>query len=97
MTGEVTIRGRVLPIGGLREKSMAAYRGGIKTVFIPKDNIADIDEVDTVVKENVRFVPVSDVDEIIRCAYSEPDSEKKESPVFSPVIKSPISAGRISQ
>ncbi len=97
MTGEVTIRGRVLPIGGLREKSMAAYSGGIKTVFIPKDNIADLDEVDTVVKENVRFVPVSDVDEIIRCAYSEPDSEKKENPVFPPVIKSPISAGRISQ
>ena len=65
MTGEVTIRGRVLPIGGLREKSMAAYSGGVKTVFIPKDNIADLDDVDEVVKKNIRFIPVSDVDEII--------------------------------
>lgn len=97
MTGEVTIRGRVLPIGGLREKSMAAYTGGIKTVFIPKDNIADLDEVDPVVKENVRFIPVSDVDEIISRAYSEPDKEKKESNVFPPVIKTPINTGRISQ
>lgn len=65
MTGEVTIRGRVLPIGGLREKSMAAYSGGVKTVFIPKDNIADLDDVDEVVKKNIRFIPVSDIDEII--------------------------------
>ena len=66
MTGEVTIRGRVLPIGGLKEKSMAAYRGGVKTVFIPKDNVADLDEVDETVKANVRFIPVSSVDEIIK-------------------------------
>ena len=66
MTGEVTIRGRVLPIGGLKEKSMAAYRGGVKTVFIPKDNLADLQEVDETVKANVRFVPVSSVDEIIK-------------------------------
>lgn len=66
MTGEVTIRGRVLPIGGLKEKSMAAYRGGVKTVFIPKDNVADLDEVDETVKANVRFIPVSNVDEIIK-------------------------------
>lgn len=65
MTGEVTIRGRVLPIGGLREKSMAAYAGGVKTVFIPKDNVADLDDVDDTVKKNVSFIPVSDVDEII--------------------------------
>ena len=66
MTGEVTIRGRVLPIGGLKEKSMAAYRGGVKTVFIPKDNIADLDEVDETVKANICFIPVSNVDEIIK-------------------------------
>lgn len=65
MTGEVTIRGRVLPIGGLKEKSMAAYTGGVKTVFIPKDNIADLDDVDPKVKENIEFIPVSYVDEII--------------------------------
>lgn len=68
MTGEVTIRGRVLPIGGLKEKSMAAYTGGVKTVFIPKANIPDLDEVDSKVKESIEFVPVSSVDEIIEKA-----------------------------
>lgn len=68
MTGEVTIRGRVLAIGGLKEKSMAAYTGGVKTVFIPKDNIPDIDEVDKTVRENVRFIPVSYVSEVIDSA-----------------------------
>lgn len=65
MTGEVTIRGRVLPIGGLKEKSMAAYRGGVKTVFIPKDNVADIDEVDEAVKKSIDFIPVTFVGDII--------------------------------
>lgn len=65
MTGEITIRGRVLPIGGLREKSMAAYSGGVKRIFIPKDNLPDLEEVEDIVKENVEFVPVSYVDEII--------------------------------
>ena len=65
MTGEVTIRGRVLPIGGLKEKSMAAYRGGVKTVFIPKANVPDLEEVDSVVKEKLEFIPVEFADEII--------------------------------
>ncbi|MBQ8203834.1 MAG: endopeptidase La [Clostridia bacterium] len=65
MTGEVTIRGRVLAIGGLKEKAMAAHRGGVKTVFIPKDNIPDIDEIDKEVKSNLRFIPVSSVFEVI--------------------------------
>lgn len=74
MTGEVTIRGRVLPIGGLKEKSMAAYRGGVKTVFIPKDNIPDLQDVDETVKSNVEFVPVSFVDEIISRAVKSGDT-----------------------
>jgi len=78
MTGEVTIRGRVLPIGGLKEKSMAAYTGGVKTVFIPKDNISDLDEVDEKVKENVEFVPVAFVDEIINRAIIDIKKEKEE-------------------
>ena len=65
MTGEITIRGRVLAIGGLKEKAMAAFAGGVKTVFIPKENIPDLDDVDEKVKENVEFIPVSFVDEII--------------------------------
>lgn len=64
MTGEITLRGRVLPIGGLKEKSMAAYKSGIKTVYIPYDNISDLDEVDAKVKANVSFVPVRNVETI---------------------------------
>ena len=77
MTGEVTLRGRVLAIGGLREKSMAAYRGGVKTVFIPKANVADLEEVDSVVKENVQFVPVSMVEEILDYAFGEIQNENR--------------------
>ncbi len=65
MTGEVTLQGRVLPIGGLKEKSMAAYREGIKTVIIPFDNKPDLEEVDTKVKEQVEFVPVKTIDQAI--------------------------------
>ena len=68
MTGEVSIRGRVLAIGGLKEKSMAAYAGGVKTVFMPKENIPDLDEVDVKVRENVEFVPCEYVGEIIERA-----------------------------
>ena len=65
MTGEISIRGRVLAIGGLKEKSMAAYRGGVKRVFIPHDNIPDLDDVDSKVRENIEFTPVKYVTEII--------------------------------
>lgn len=65
MTGEVTLRGRVLPIGGLREKTMAAYRSHMKTVLIPADNLPDLYEVDPVVKEAIRFVPVSQVSQVL--------------------------------
>lgn len=68
MTGEISIRGRVLPIGGLREKTMAAYRNGIKTVFIPSDNKKDLEEVDAVVREAITFVPVTHVDTVILSA-----------------------------
>lgn len=68
MTGEITLRGLVLPIGGLREKSMAAYRAGAKTVFIPMDNEGDLEEVDAVVKEHVQFIPVEHVEEVLKGA-----------------------------
>ena len=78
MTGEVTIRGRVLPIGGLKEKSMAAYRGGVKTVFIPKANVPDLEEVDGVVKEKIEFIPVEFVGDIIDKALVPLKSETNE-------------------
>lgn len=68
MTGEITIRGRVLPIGGLREKTMAAYKCGIKTVIIPEENVKDLDKIDTAVRSAIRFVPVSDVSEVLKTA-----------------------------
>lgn len=66
MTGEVTLRGNVLPIGGLREKSIAANRSGITKVFIPKGNVKDIDELPDIVKENITFMPVDKVDTILK-------------------------------
>ena len=65
MTGEITLRGRIMPIGGLKEKSMAAYRAGIRTVFIPIENLPDLDNVDDIVKENINFVAVESVDEVL--------------------------------
>lgn len=68
MTGEITLRGRVLPIGGLREKTMAAYRNRIKTVIIPAANLPDLEEVESVVKENITFIPVKSVEEVFPIA-----------------------------
>lgn len=65
MTGEISLLGRVLPIGGLKEKSMAAYRAGIKTVFIPADNVPDLAEVDPAVKSAITFIPASNVKTVI--------------------------------
>ena len=65
MTGEITLRGRVLPIGGLREKTMAALRAGVKTVIIPADNEADLDNIDQTVRGKLIFVPTNHVDNII--------------------------------
>ena len=64
MTGEITLRGKVLPIGGLKEKALAARRLGIKTVIIPQGNAREIEELPEVLKRDVRFMPVSNVDEV---------------------------------
>lgn len=71
MTGEITLRGKVLAIGGLREKTMAAYRAGIKSVLIPKDNLKDLDDIDPIVRESIRFVPCEKVDDVLKEAFSE--------------------------
>lgn len=68
MTGEITLRGRVLPIGGLKEKSMAAYRAGIKTIIIPKDNVADIDDVPKEVRSEINYIPVTNMDNVLKNA-----------------------------
>lgn len=68
MTGEVTLRGKVLAIGGLREKSMAAYKAGIKTVIIPNDNLPDVSELEDEVKNGIEFIPVRTMDEVLKIA-----------------------------
>ncbi|MDE6691221.1 MAG: endopeptidase La, partial [Clostridia bacterium] len=68
MTGEITLRGRVLPIGGLKEKSLAAYRIGVRDVIIPQGNLKDLEEVPEVVKENVHFIPVDSVGDVFKNA-----------------------------
>ena len=72
MTGEVTLRGRVLPIGGLKEKLLAALRGGIKTVLIPQDNEKDLVEIPANIKEGLEIIPVSHVDQVLARALTEP-------------------------
>lgn len=78
MTGEITLRGRVLPIGGLKEKSLAAYRLGIKTVIIPKDNVANLEEIDESVKNGVKFMPVESIDEVLEIALKDKKSVGKK-------------------
>ncbi len=65
MTGEITLRGKVLPIGGLKEKSMAAYRAGIRTVIIPEENKCDIDEIPAEIKNEINFIPVKSMAEVL--------------------------------
>ena len=78
MTGEITLHGMVLPIGGLKEKSMAAYREKMKAVIIPADNQSDLYDVDDVVKESLEFKPVNDLKEVLRIALlPAPEQEKK--------------------
>ena len=93
MTGEVTLRGRVLPIGGLKEKLLAALRGGIRTVLIPEENEKDLAEIPAAVKENLEIITVNHVDEVLTHAMTEPmrpiewsdaDEHAAEPPVTPP-------------
>ena len=81
MTGEITLRGRVMAIGGLREKTMAALRNGVKTVILPADNESDLEEIDPLVRAKLSFIPVSTVDEVIPAAlvhfHESGDGEKE--------------------
>jgi ATP-dependent Lon protease len=72
MTGEVTLRGRVLPIGGLKEKLLAALRGGITTVLIPQENEKDLADIPANIREGLKIIPVSHVDEVLRLALTAP-------------------------
>ncbi|MFN9335627.1 MAG: endopeptidase La [Alphaproteobacteria bacterium] len=93
MTGEITLRGRVLPIGGLKEKLLAAMRAGIKTVFIPKENEKDLADIPESVKKGLEINPVSHVDEVImRALARKPEAITWEEPVEAPPQKPEASA-----
>ena len=76
MTGEVTLRGRVLPIGGLKEKALAALRAGIDKVIIPEQNKKDLEEIPKDIREKMEFFPVKDMDEVVRIAFAGPPQKK---------------------
>lgn len=84
MTGEITLRGKVLAIGGLKEKTMAAYRAGIKTVCIPKENEPDLEEIDEVVKNNVKFVIAEDIGTVLEAALVMPNCIPEDKPAAAP-------------
>lgn len=98
MTGEITLTGRVIPIGGLREKSTAAYTAGIRHILIPQANLKDLEEIDPIVRNEVTFTPVSRVDEVLDIALVKPSSlplpetttvEEKPMPTIVPVGTEP--------
>ena len=68
MTGEITLRGRILPIGGLKEKLLAALRAGIKTVLIPSENEKDLEEIPSNVKEGIKIIPLSKAEDVLKYA-----------------------------
>lgn len=87
MTGEITLRGRVLPIGGLREKTMAALRNGVKTVIIPAENEPDLQEIDQAVRAKLSFIPVSYADEALYAALVDNSRENVNSAVNAGILQ----------
>lgn len=91
MTGEVTLRGRVMPIGGLKEKTMAAYRSGMKTVIVPAENEPDLQDIDPIVRENVEFVIAETMDTVLQTALCRPAKGEK---VEASVVPDAAQAGK---
>ncbi|MEZ5845200.1 MAG: endopeptidase La [Geminicoccaceae bacterium] len=93
MTGEVTLRGRVLPIGGLKEKLLAALRGGIKTVLIPQENEKDLAEIPENVKKGLKIIPVSTVDEVLKVALTGKPKPLPDEELLDPEIAAQAAPG----
>ncbi len=94
MTGEITLHGKVLAIGGLREKAMAAYKAGIKTVIIPKENYADISEIDEVVRNNISFVTAENIRTVLDTALVKPVEHKSKRTVKKPAADAAVKKTR---
>ncbi len=93
MTGEITLRGKVLPVGGIKEKVLAAARFGLTTVILPRHNEADLDDVPETVRERIRFVLVDTVDDVLQAALEDAPAEPVESPALAAESPAPGRAG----
>lgn len=80
MTGEITLRGRVLPVGGIKEKMLAAHRAGIRTVLLPKENEKDLVDVPDDIKKELKIVFVTEVDEALRAAFADTAKRRARKP-----------------
>ena len=94
MTGEITLRGRVLPIGGVKEKVLAAHRAGIKTFILPKRNIKDLNDVPREIMKELHFVAVGHMDDVIAVALHAPTLSKDEQEVI-PVSMKKVKARKV--
>ncbi len=90
MTGELSLRGKVLAIGGLKEKTMAAYTCGIKTVILPFDNVKDLEKIDTEARENLKFIPCQSVEEVLSNALVMPATTKKTATKIDRTVQASI-------
>ena len=86
MTGEISLRGNVLAIGGLKEKTMAAYNAGAKVVLIPHDNLRDMEELDPLARENLTFIPCRKITEVLQNALLPISKETKQSAADAPSL-----------
>ena len=80
MTGEVTLRGHVLPVGGIREKALAALRCGITNVIVPKSCMAEVGEIPKELRRKITFIPVEEMEQVLEAALEKPDAERKPEP-----------------
>ena len=97
MTGEITLRGQVLPIGGLKEKLLAAHRGGIKTVIIPEENAKDLQDIPENVKNGLEIVPVRWIDKVLEIALERmPTPLPEDEPVSVAVVESVVVPAQLS-
>jgi ATP-dependent Lon protease len=99
MTGEITLRGEVLPIGGLKEKLLAAHRGGIKLVLIPEENVKDLSEIPDNVKNAIEIVPVRWIDKVLELALERvpqalPEEEVKTEEAKTEEAKTPVAESK---
>jgi ATP-dependent Lon protease len=94
MTGEVTLRGRVLPVGGIKEKVLAAHRAGVKRVILPERNVADLEEVPAEIQQELEFIGVARIDEVLRAALEDPTKIKLD--LSTPDAAKPAEATPVS-